>query len=426
MDEQITKSDGLNPGENGKQGGQALPEASEPRESAEEKIEENDGLKNSTPEPEPKKEEPEPKASEASSGGEGFKFPYGIAFIFFGVALISFIYFAYGKSAEALQLDKNIALPMLFAFGVVTGLHCIGMCGSFLIAYTSKNIANGTADRWAHLKYGAGKTLSYTMIGGVFGFIGSVFAFTPEIRGAIGILAGVFLIIYGLNMLNIFPALRKLQLRLPSFGQAEKVQNKGPFYMGLANGLFIACGPLQAMYIYAAGTGSPVQGALSLLVFGLGTLPFMMLFGFSLSSLSKHLHKIIKFSGALVLVLGLVMANNGFNLLGFSGFASAPAGGSIANVSNGTGAQVQTIKMTVDGFGWSPDSFVLKKGVKVRWVIDVKELTSCNKEIIVRDYGLDIKLRQGENIVEFTPDKEGTVRWSCWMGMIPGTFQVVN
>lgn len=89
-------------------------------------------------------------------------------------------------------------------------------------------------------------------------------------------------------------------------------------------------------------------------------------------------------------------------------------------------SDVQVINMTVDADGWNPDTFVLQRGEKVKWVINVKELTNCNKEIIVRDYGLDIKLKNGENIVEFTPEKTGAIKWSCWMDMIPGTFIVVN
>jgi len=86
----------------------------------------------------------------------------------------------------------------------------------------------------------------------------------------------------------------------------------------------------------------------------------------------------------------------------------------------------QVINMNVNADGWTPDSFVLKKGVMVKWVINVTQLTNCNKEIIVRDYNLDIKLKNGENIVEFMPDKTGAIKWSCWMDMIPGTFIVVN
>jgi len=89
-------------------------------------------------------------------------------------------------------------------------------------------------------------------------------------------------------------------------------------------------------------------------------------------------------------------------------------------------AEVQVINMTVDASGWNPDIFVLKKGVPVQWNINVKELTNCNKEIIVRDYGLDINLKSGENIVKFTPNNTGAIRWACWMNMIPGTFIVVN
>jgi len=86
----------------------------------------------------------------------------------------------------------------------------------------------------------------------------------------------------------------------------------------------------------------------------------------------------------------------------------------------------QVIKMDVTRSGWQPNSFVLKKGVPVRWEINAKELTGCNNQIIVDDYDLDIKLKKGLNVVEFIPDKTGTVGWSCWMGMIPGSFIVTD
>lgn len=86
----------------------------------------------------------------------------------------------------------------------------------------------------------------------------------------------------------------------------------------------------------------------------------------------------------------------------------------------------QVINMSVDEKGWTPNAFILQKGVKVEWIINVKNLTKCNNEIIVKDYGLDIKLKNGENKVEFMPEKDGKVNWSCWMNMIPGVFIVVN
>lgn len=82
--------------------------------------------------------------------------------------------------------------------------------------------------------------------------------------------------------------------------------------------------------------------------------------------------------------------------------------------------------MEVNRNGWTPDRFVLKKGVPVKWVIDGKQINGCNNAIQVPRYGLEFDIKPGEQIIEFTPDEAGTVRWSCWMGMIPGTFEVLD
>ena len=86
----------------------------------------------------------------------------------------------------------------------------------------------------------------------------------------------------------------------------------------------------------------------------------------------------------------------------------------------------QIIHMEVLKNRFSPNKFTLRKGVPVEWVIDAKELNECNKEIVVPEYGLKIKLHPGKQVIEFTPTKAGVVPWSCWMGMIPGTFIVVE
>jgi len=68
----------------------------------------------------------------------------------------------------------------------------------------------------------------------------------------------------------------------------------------------------------------------------------------------------------------------------------------------------------------------LRKDVPVKWIINAKQLTQCNRVIVVSNYGLRIELQAGIQTVEFTPTKAGVVAWSCWMGMIPGTFIVVD
>lgn len=135
---------------------------------------------------------------EKTRGYGKLSFPYGIFFVLIGMLLISYIYLVYGSKTQNFTLGENITLPVLFFLGLITGVHCIGMCGSFVLAYSSKNGVIRKNSNRLHLEYGAGKLISNTVIGGVLGWFGSIISFTPGIRGSIGVFAGIFLIIYGL------------------------------------------------------------------------------------------------------------------------------------------------------------------------------------------------------------------------------------
>jgi len=366
--------------------------------------------------------------------------------IFLGITIILLFFFIYKFFIEGNIQIPDIQFPgigertsilLLFFLGILTGFHCVSMCGGFVVSYSAKNAVNGYIGFNQHLVYGGSKIFSYALIGGIFGLIGGIFSFSAGLRGFVAIFAGIFMIFYAMSIFG-FAFFRKFQFN-PKF--LLKISSKkysgfysAPFMTGLLSGLFIACGPLQAMYIYAMGSGNFLNGAVSLAAFGAGTLPVMLGFGGLLNTISHNTtRKILKFSGIIVLILGIIMLNRGMTLLGspisYDSIKEKIISGTSLNsvvskssISNG----VQVIKMDVYRYGFSPDSFALKKGVPVRWEINAVELTSCNKEIIVREYNLDIKLNKGINVVEFTPDKAGTIRWSCWMGMIPGIFIVTE
>jgi hypothetical protein len=82
----------------------------------------------------------------------------------------------------------------------------------------------------------------------------------------------------------------------------------------------------------------------------------------------------------------------------------------------------QTIKMDVLKSSFSPNKFTLRKSVPVKWVINGKELNECNQVIVIPQYNMKIELKNGNQIIEFTPPESVVVPWSCWMGMIPGTL----
>jgi len=336
------------------------------------------------------------------------------------------------------QVGDKVGLGLLFIIGLLTGFHCVSMCGGFVVSYTAKNALKGHKSYTQHLAYGGAKVISYTIIGGIFGLIGGIFAFSVGLRAGVAIFAGIFMVFYSLSMFG-FKFFKRFQLN-PKFltkftmnaSANAKGPYKGPIVTGLLNGLFIACGPLQAMYLYAAGTGSFANGATALAVFGLGTLPIMIGFGTFASAIShKTTQKILKISAIIVLILGLIMLNRGLSMIGspysFSAIQSTLAGnpisaGTEAVLTNG----IQEINMDVSGSGYSPNSFVIKKGVPVKWNVNVKELTGCNQELVLNQYGIDENLKAGLNVIEFTPDKEGTITFTCGMGMLRGSFIVTE
>jgi sulfite exporter TauE/SafE len=328
-------------------------------------------------------------------------------------------------------VSPNAGLLLIFITGLLTSVHCVGMCSGFVIAYTTKNPENLKNSRLARVKqhslYNISRLSSYTFFGILAGLIGSVFLLTNQFRGYLSVFAGVFMVLYGLS--TFIPQLRRFTtIRTPSL--AKYTKNRGPVLFGLMNGL-MPCGPLQAMLIYAAATGSAIQGGLSLLMFGLGTMPLMFGFGNALSFLTHNsIGKIMKVSAVVVMALGLVTLNRGLTLSGYA-LPSSNILDPIKNPTTGLVAatgNIQEINMTVKQNGWNPNAFILKKGVPVKWNIYVEQITSCINGIRVPKYGISRDFtRVGETItIEFTPNEEGTVIFTCPMGMVSGRFIVKN
>lgn len=322
-------------------------------------------------------------------------------------------------------VSPNAGLLLIFVTGLLTSVHCVGMCSGFVIAYTTKN-SNSNNSRLTrikqHLLYNTSRLGSYIFFGILAGLIGSIFLLTNQLRGYLSIFAGVFMVLYGLG--NFLPFLRRFTtIRTPSL--AKYTKNRGPILFGLLNGL-MPCGPLQAMLIYAAATGNAIQGGIAMLTFGLGTIPLMFGFGNALSFLThNYIGKIMKISAVVIMALGLVTLNRGLTLSGYALPSFDSTKPSVTGLVSATG-NYQEINMKVNINGWNPDKFVLKKGVPVKWNIYVERLTSCLSGIRVPKYGLSKDFsREGETVIlEFTPNEEGTFLFTCPMGMVSGKFIV--
>lgn len=327
------------------------------------------------------------------------------------------------------KIDQNMSYGILFVVGLLTSLHCIAMCGGINLSQCVASKLSDDNSRLAKLRpsflYNLGRIISYTLIGGIIGVIGQGISFSGSSKGAIAIITGVVMMIMGLNMLNIFPWLRKFNLRIPKIlaDKIHKVSGKGPFYIGLFNGL-MPCGPLQTMQLYALGTGSFIGGATSMFIFSLGTVPLMFGFGAISTFLSrKFTQNMLKVSASLVIILGIIMISRGLNLSGYDIALASPvsASGSIANVKG----DVQIVTTNLESGRYIP--IVVQKGIPVRWTIIAKEsdLNGCNNPMTIPKYNKEVKLVPGENIIEFIPEEEENIKYTCWMGMISSTIKVV-
>lgn len=337
--------------------------------------------------------------------------------------------------------DTDMGYGMLFLTGLVTSVHCIAMCGGINLSQCipkgneMPEKSGGFSTFLPAFQYNSGRVISYTLIGFLLGAVGMIFGGSKEaglsllLQGILKLLAGAFMIITGINMLGIFPRLRRLTPRMPGFLArkigAEKIRQHGPLAIGLLNGL-MPCGPLQSMQLVALASGSPVTGALSMLFFSLGTVPLMLGLGSFVSALGKRFTNQVMNAGAvLVVVLGLAMLSQGRSLTGFSF-----PGGATVNAASEDNAEVidgeQIVNSTLSS-GRYPN-ITVQAGTPVRWIINAPEgsINGCNYRMLIREYGIEYTFQTGENVITFTPDSPGTVQYSCWMGMIRGNIFVTD
>jgi sulfite exporter TauE/SafE/copper chaperone CopZ len=330
-------------------------------------------------------------------------------------------FFNYFPEARA-----GMGYAAVLALGALSSVHCIGMCGGVNLSQCVGAGGVGKGGRMRpSLLYNSGRVVSYTVIGAIVGAAGATVSFNGVMRGAVALFAGAFMVVMGLNTLNIFPWLRRLRLRLPRFLTGGlQGRNAGPFYVGLLNGL-MPCGPLQAMQLYALSTGSAAQGAVSMFLFALGTSPLMFGLGAVSAALSKRFAaKMTAVSAVLVVLLGLGMFNTGVNMSGFLSFGTetSDTSGFAPVMRDG----YQLVEIDVSPNGYAP--VTVKKGTPVRFNLKAESgnLNGCNNAIIIPKYGVQKSLKPGDNVVEFTPEETGIVPYSCWMNMIRSSITVVD
>ena len=208
---------------------------------------------------------------------------------------------------------SEVTYGTAFVIGLIASVStCMAVVGGLVLSM-SANFAKEGNGVFPQVLFHVGRLISFFILGGVIGALGSVFQLGQWGTFIFSLLIALVLIILGLNLLDVFPWAKKLQLTLPSFvgkkihGLKDINHTLTPFLLGAVT-FFLPCGFTQSMQLYTLTTGSFVSGAFTMFVFALGTLPVLALLSFSFMGIKSKTQSGIFFkaAGLVVVFFGIV------------------------------------------------------------------------------------------------------------------------
>lgn len=352
------------------------------------------------------------------------------------------------------------SLLIVLVVGLTAGFStCMALVGGLVLGFAARfaekhPLASPAQKFRPHLFFNLGRIVSYFVLGGIIALAGEAFRLSGTMLGLITILVGLVMLVLGVQLTELFPRISSGVVALPSSigkalgmkGHETREYSHKNAMIGGALTFFLPCGFTQAMQIYAVTSGSFISGALIMGIFALGTAPGLLGIGGLVSALKGNTMKhFYRFAGVLVLVLGVVNFAHGVNLAGWGSINfskpksvqttetnSSPSPPSSAerdmpnlrNVEFTADEQIARMEQLV--YDYKPDYFEVKKGIKVKWIVNSQSQYSCAAALMMPAMGIQEYLNPGENVFEFTPDETGTLRFSCAMGMYTGSFKVVE
>lgn len=209
---------------------------------------------------------------------------------------------------------STVSYGTAFLIGVIASLStCMAVVGGLVLSMSATFAREGDRVR-PQLLFHLGRIVSFFILGGVIGALGSFWTLGATGTFVLGLLVGVVMLILGINLLDVFPSLKRFQFAMPKFlgrhalGISELNHWLTPLLVGVAT-FFLPCGFTQAMQLYSLTTGSFLAGGLTMLAFALGTLPVLALLGFSSFSVTNSAKAGVFFKSAGLVVILFALFN---------------------------------------------------------------------------------------------------------------------
>ncbi len=216
-------------------------------------------------------------------------------------------------------------IGMTFITGLISSVHCVGMCGGFIgaLSLTEEGQQCGAP---CQLLFNFGRVTTYTLLGFIVGGLGSalaiknsLYAFThPLLLGS-----DIFIILIGMGSVGLFRKLnfgllKNTKLKAKMTQSANRLRQLPTPLAAVSLGLlfgFMPCGILYAMLLTAAQSADSLTGGLMMAAFGLGTSPTMLLVGHTTSWFTRNHKGILAGVGVMVALIGTYNLLSHLNLL---------------------------------------------------------------------------------------------------------------
>jgi sulfite exporter TauE/SafE len=193
-----------------------------------------------------------------------------------------------------------------FIIGLIASVSsCLAVVGGLVLSLSATVSQDKISDVKPMILFHSGRLVSFAVLGGVLGLVGSAIGISFTFSAILGIIASLVMIVLGLNLVGVF---EKNTIALPSgiFSFFRKVEHEtfAPLLVGVGT-FFLPCGFTQSMQVAALSSGSFISGTLIMFAFALGTLPMLALLSFGSASFAKSKHAPLFFKSAGIVVLGL-------------------------------------------------------------------------------------------------------------------------
>lgn len=287
------------------------------------------------------------------------------------------------------------------------------------------------------------KLIAHILLGFLLGFLGERLSLSLGVRLGFQFFTALFMFATAMNLLNVHPIFRFVLIQPPKFLQ-RYVRNSSksralfaPAFLGFLT-IFIPCGVTQAMEVLAINTASPVQGALIMGAFVLGTSPLFALIGVATAKLTEGWHTVFTKVASYLLIAMSIYSINGVLLVlnspvtlqsitrpvtyFFSDERFEKANTVIVPTNDG----VQKVTIEALNSGYAPTYFAVKQGVPVQLTVTSNETYSCAAAFVFKEFGISTFLKSTDSqTFTFTPNKKGKFTYSCSMGMYTGVMEVL-